>query len=182
MPELNSKFKGKYRIQSRRLKGWDYATPAYYFITICTQNRIPWLGKIKNDRVILSQLGKITSDNLEKIPIIYPNVSLDAWIVMPNHIHAVIVIGEPVETPHWGVSTKGNWRPGALGVIISQFKSICTKRIRMMGFIKFAWQPRFYDHIIRDEKELKKIRSYILGNPTKWAEDEYFSSQTSKYR
>src|SRR5512139_2946127 len=84
IPDLNSKFKGKYRIQSSRLKGWDYATPAYYFITICTQNRIPWLGEIINDRVILSQSGKIASDNLERIHTIYTNISLDAWIVMPN--------------------------------------------------------------------------------------------------
>ena len=114
---------------------------------------------------------------LEKIPVIYPTASLDNWVVMPNHIHAIIVIhDENVETPHWGVSTttKENWKPGTLGAIINQYKSVCTKRIRAMGCDDFAWQARFYDHIIRNERELDNIRSYILGNPIKWAEDEYF--------
>jgi REP element-mobilizing transposase RayT len=98
---------------------------------------------------------------------------------MPNHIHAIIVIretpGVAVETPHRGVSVKTKWRARSLGAIINQFKSICTKRIRASGCMDFAWQRRFYDHIIRNEKELENIGAYILGNPIKWAEDEYFS-------
>ena len=116
--------------------------------------------------------------NLQRIPVIYGSVFLDAWTVMPNHVHAIIILGEkkevPVETPHWGVSTtKDNWKPGSLGSIINQYKSSCTKQIRAVGFKEFAWQARYYDHIIQIEKELDHIRAYILWNPDQWAEDEY---------
>lgn len=175
------KFNGKYRIASNRLKEWDYGTPGYYFITICAQDRIPWFGKIDGDRMIFSPAGEITVQNLKRIPHIYPNIDLDAWVVMPNHIYAIIVIGETpragVETSHWDVSTKIYYlRSGTLGAIINQYKTACTKRIRANGYMDFAWQTRFYDHIIRNEKSLEKIRAYIIGNPVKWTEDDYYSS------
>lgn len=173
------KFKQKYRIASSRLKEWDYGTPGYYFVTICTQNRVRWFGEVSLDRMIFSPIGELVAQELLKTAQIRPNVSLDTWVVMPNHIHAIVVIeenpGEPVETPRRGVSTKNNWRPGTLGVIINQFKSICTKRVRASGCEDFAWQTRFYDRIIQDEKSLKNIRAYIVGNPLQWSEDEYFS-------
>jgi putative transposase len=98
-------------------------------------------------------------------------------ICTKDHIHAIIVLHEAsVETPHWGVSTSRNWRSGTLGVIINQYKSVCAKRIRTMGCEDFAWQALFYDHIVRNERKLDNIRSYIQGNPIKWAEDEYFSN------
>jgi REP element-mobilizing transposase RayT len=95
-------------------------------------------------------------------------VDLDEWVIMPNHLHGISVINEPynvVETPHRGVST--TWKSGTLGAIINQFKSEYTKRIRAVG-----WQSRFYDHIIRDDKSLRRIRVYIRNNPPKWTEDE----------
>jgi putative transposase len=94
------KFKGKFRIVSTRLQEWDYGTPGYYFITICTQNRIPWFGEIDGDHMTYSPAGEIAVLNLETIPHIYPNFDLDAWVVMPNHIHAIIIIGE--KTPVGG--------------------------------------------------------------------------------
>jgi putative transposase len=127
------RFKGKYRIASSRLKEWDYGTPGYYFVTICTKNRVSWFGEVITEQMLLSTTGSIVRQFLEKIPDIYPNISIDAWVVMPNHIHAIIAIGDvhggqveapqvDVETPHWGVSTKKrNWRPGILGVIINQY-------------------------------------------------------------
>lgn len=96
--------------------------------------------------MVFSLAGKIAEQELELTPKIRPYVSLESWIVMPNHIHA----------------------------IINQYKSICTKRIRAMGMADFARQPRFYDHIIRNDSELENINAYILANPTQWAEDEYF--------
>jgi putative transposase len=207
MTDSSPKFKGKYRIASNRLKGWDYGAPGYYFVTICTKNQVPWFGEIKGGEMFLSELGMIIEKELETTVQIRPNVSLDAWVVMPNHVHAILIIREenresvetphlsietphlsvetphlPVETPHlsvetprWGVSnTNRNWRPGTLGAIINQYKSKCTKRIHAMGRNDFAWQTRYYDHIIRNEKTLESIRSYILGNPIKWTEDEYF--------
>jgi putative transposase len=172
----NLKFKGKYRIPSSRLVGWDYGSPGYYFITLCTKNHDQWFGEVRGERVILSNPGKIAMECLEKIPIIHPAINLDTWVVMPNHVHAIIIREETVETPHWGVSTTGrNWRSGVLGAIINQYKSVCTKRIHTLGCEDFTWQARFYDHIIRDEREWNNIRMYILENPINWTKDEYYS-------
>ncbi len=172
------KFKGKYRIASGRLKAWDYGRPGYYFVTICTLNRVQWFGEVSGDHIILSTVGEIAANELNKTANMRINVGIDTWVVMPNHVHAIIVIGEipgaSVETPRRDVSTKIKWRPGVLGAIVNQFKSMCTKRIRATGCADFAWQTRFYDHIIQNEKELENIRAYILGNPLKWADDEYF--------
>jgi len=175
-----SKFKGKYRTASDRLKDWDYGAASYYFITICIKSRMQWLGEIRNNQFIASQAGEITRQELTKISQIRTNIDLDLWIVMPNHVHAIIVIREPevyVETPRRGVSTNRNWRPGVLGVIINQYKSSCTKHIRAMGCTDFAWQAGYYDHIIRNIKSLDNIRTYILENPLRWTDDEYFGGR-----
>jgi REP element-mobilizing transposase RayT len=124
----------------------------------------------------LSPQGQIVSDEWVKTGRIRPSVTLDEWVVMPNHLHGIVIMAEASggphgETPRRGVST--TWKPGVLGAIIGQFKSNCTKRIRSDGYPGFAWQPRYYDHIIRDEGSLARIREYIAGNPLKWPEDDY---------
>lgn len=177
MPVPNHKFKGKYRIESNRMKGWDYGSPGYYFITICTKDRIPWFGQVKGDQIIFTKIGKIAVEYLEKIPEIRVRVNLDAWVVMPNHVHAIIVIDEgpmTVEIPWWGISTKSNWKTGALGTMVNQYKAACTRRIHQVIDENFAWQSGYYDHIVRNENSLEAIRLYIISNPTKWAEDEYY--------
>ncbi len=157
----------------------------------------------------LSPIGEIVAEEWLKTPQIRPNVLLDEWVIMPNHIHGIIVITSRVETPRRGVSTPDRgvstpdrgvstpdrgvptpdrgvptprrgvstntttqWKPNTLGTIINQFKSVCTKRIRAAGSVEFAWQSRFYDHIIRDEKSFERIRSYISANPLRWGDDE----------
>jgi REP element-mobilizing transposase RayT len=186
MTSSTPKFKGKYQISSNRLKGWDYGTPGYYFVTICTKDHKKWFGNIIRDQMILSPVGEIVEEELEKTSHIRSNVYVNAWVVMPNHVHAIIVIGEiseqaigtpkiDVETPRRGVSTKDNWRHGTLGAIINQYKSKCTKRIHAAGYADFAWQALYYDHIIRNDKSIKNIHAYIIGNPIKWDVDEYFS-------
>jgi len=174
------RFREKYRIETNRLKGWDYATPGYYFVTICAKYRTPWFGHVTEKGIVLSAIGEIVEQELVKTPRIRSHVSPDTYVVMPNHIHLVIVIGQvdenTVETPRRGVSTTKKWRSGTLGAIVNQFKSICTKRIHSAGSKDFSWQSRFYDHIIMNEKELGNIRAYIQGNPFKWNEDENYLS------
>jgi REP element-mobilizing transposase RayT len=101
------KFKGIYRIESDRLKGWDYGGHGYYFVTICTKNMAHWFGEVSADQIVLSDVGEIVAEELEKTDHVRPSVSLDTWVVMPNHIHAIIVIdatqGVDVETPRRGV-------------------------------------------------------------------------------
>ncbi len=106
-----------------------------------------------------------------------PSVTLDESVVMPNHIHGILVIDHTTDnglpkTPRRGVSTQSGsreraWKPGALEAIVNQFKSVCTKRIRAEGYRGFAWQPRFHDHILRNEQSLTKTREYIHENPSK---------------
>ncbi len=191
---MPDKYKNKYTIKSARLEGYDYSQEGMYFVTICTKDRKEFFGRIDNGKMILSGMGEIIKEELLKTPIIRPNVILNEWIIMPNHLHAVIeIINKPnVETPRRGVSTpcldgknanigetntnkrggyNPQWKPNSLGSIINQFKSVCTKKIWKSGYPNFAWQPRFYDHIIRDEISLYKIKEYIRKNPEMWERD-----------
>lgn len=194
-------FQNKYRIASTRLREWDYARVGMYFVTVCTRDRVRFFGEIVSDEMYLSPTGEIVSEEWQKTPQIRPNVELDAWVIMPNHLHGILAIThqmpvsklDAVETPRRGVSTREDMtgvetfrrnvstnpnapaarlQPNSLGSIIGQFKSVCTKRIWALGFRDFAWQSRFYDHVIRNEKSLQKIREYIINNPLRWEEDK----------
>ena len=154
-----------------RLSGYDYASGGKYFITICTKNKIPYFGKIKNGKMILSDIGQIVDQFWKEMPLHFDKIHLDEYIIMPNHIHGIII----VETPNLGVSTSTspkqihekpptNWKSNSIGLIINQFKRICTIKIKTSGF-EFSWQPRYFDHIIRTKPELNRIRKYIKENP-----------------
>ena len=172
----------KYQIESSRLKDWDYTTPWWYYVTICTKNFRCWFGEVKNIKMILSKYGKVVEEEWLNTKNVRTNVDLDYFVIMPNHFHGILIIKD-VETSRRDVSNKNETghrpvstlQPDSLGSIISQFKSVCTKRIRKMGFEQFQWQSRFYDHIIRNENDLTRIRTYIKNNPMKWELDEYFN-------
>ena len=186
-------YKQKYRIESARLKGWDYRNPGYYFVTICTKDRAHYFGYISDSQMHLSAAGEIAAQCWREIPIHHPNVELDEFMVMPNHLHGILVIrehiaalpgGVPVETLHatsLHVHATSLREPeksiispkaGSLSVIIRSYKSAVTKSAGLNGFKEFAWQTRFYDSIIRDEKSFHKIRQYISDNPVKWEMDK----------
>ena len=155
----------KYRIESTRLKDWDYSTAWWYYVTINTKNHVEWFGKVVNKKMILNDIGKIVEREWIKTEQIRENIELDYYVVMPNHVHGIIIIFENVKTTRRVVST--TLKPNSLGSIIGQFKSVCTKEIRKLA-PAFHWQSRFYDRIIRNEKELYKIRNYIEQNPLRW--------------
>ena len=180
-----SQYQNNYRIDSTRLKDWDYSTPWWYYVTINTKDHEEYFGVIKNEQMVFNELGKVVQNEWEKTKTLRQNVELDYYVIMPNHIHGIIIINEPErrddpmgrlnetlnnlpkhETIHRIVST--SLQPNSLGSIIGQFKSVCTKRIRSLGYSDFAWQSRFYDRIIRNEKELFNVRKYIEQNPLKW--------------
>ena len=195
-------FKQKYRIESTRLRGWDYSAAGYYFVTFCTGGREPCLGQVVDSDVRLSPFGEIVAEEWLRTETIRPNIRLDEWLIMPNHVHGIIVITYPVfaggemgdgdthgkgetgdgRTPETGdgrMSETGrrpvstdNIHPNSLGSIVGQIKSISAKRIRLTGKPDFHWQERFYDRIIRDEEALLKARAYIIGNPSKWLHDK----------
>jgi putative transposase len=175
-----TKFKGKYRTGTTRLPGWDYASAAWYFVTLCTKDHKPFFGEVNEGEMHLSPIGSIIAEEWVRTESIRPNVRLDEWVIMPNHVHGIIALivetprQQVVETPRRGVSTRGlAWKANTLGSIINQTKGACTRRIRESGFPEFAWQPRFYDHIIRSQASLQQIRQYISQNPAKWQEDQY---------
>ena len=158
------------------------------FHTICTKNKEYFFGKIANKKTQLSQIGKIVSDEWVKTEQIRNNVCIGTWVVMPNHIHGIIVIDGNIKTHNdtdacnaslRGYKNKFGAQYNNLSSMIRGFKSTTTKQIRSLGNYNFAWQPRFYDHIIRNERNLNRIREYIINNPAKWDMDEY---NTTKYK
>ncbi len=186
---MSEKYKNKYRIPSARLQTWDYGSDAAYFITVCTRNREHYFGEIENGRMKLSQVGVIADIIWYEIVKHSKHVELGEFIVMPNHIHGIIIINSdnvetsPVETGHalslpTQTEIKSQTRFQNIGKntvssIIGSYKSAVTKHARRLGF-DFEWQTRFHDHIIRDEKSHRTISEYIIENPEKWSDDTYF--------
>ena len=175
---MPDKFRNKYRISSARMQNWDYSRNAAYFVTICTQNRFHYFGDVVNGEMQLSPIGKLARKYWMEIPQHFPFVKINAFVVMPNHMHGIIVI-DNVETPDSGVSTAApnnpaaqKWKPGTLGVIINQYKRAVTINARKIN-PEFAWQSRFHDHIIRNNESFNRICDYIISNPEKWEEDRY---------
>ncbi|MCL6098125.1 MAG: transposase [Bacteroidetes bacterium] len=162
--------------RSIRLKEYDYAQPGWYYVTICTHNMIQSLGDVKNGKVVLTNAGKIVDEEWNKTKLVRANVDLDYYVIMPNHIHGIIIIDHSVAAIR-GIAQNNTGanqrfaptlRSNSLGSIIGQFKSTVTKRIRKSGMPDFKWQHNYYEHIIRNEKELYQIRKYIQLNPLKW--------------
>lgn len=179
-------FKDRYRAESIRIPERDYRTGTY-FVTVCTNGRVPWFGSVWNGTLFHRAPGLIVIDEWQRTADIRPNVTLDAWVVMPDHVHVIITINDRVETPRRGVSTvrkrlaavmsgkhwRPEWQSGCLGAIINQWKSICTKRIRDAGYPDFRWQTRYYETVIRDADHLETVRAYIRNNPTRWSKGHH---------
>ena len=148
------------------------------FITICTNNKYPYFGISENDEVILSEIGKIVRKCLDDIPLHFPNTKIDCYIIMPNPVHAIIIIEEVnnVETPHGASKSRlaDSKNKSPLSVIVSQYKASVTRTCRKKLEPDFTWQSRFYEHVIRNTKSLEKTRNYITLNPYKWNKDEYY--------
>ena len=163
--------------RSLRLKGYDYSQPGAYFVTMCTQSRECLFGEIANGEMMLNEYGKLVEEEWLKTPGMRTQVELDAFVVMPNHLHAIIVIHEGATTmPMVGAHSSAPLRraPQSLGSLIAGFKSAVTKHINMLqispGFP--VWQRNYYDHVVRDEDDINRIRQYIVNNPVRWAADE----------
>lgn len=172
--------------KSLRLKRYDYASEGCYFITICTKNKQPFFGSIENGKVILNDIGQIAEKFWIEIPSHFKNVELDDFVIMPNHIHGILIIHNKmvgtlqseIRTLQCNVPTDNKYfseispKAETISTIIRSYKSICTKTInKEQTEIFFAWHTRFHDHIVRNEKALNAIRKYIFENPIKWILD-----------
>ena len=156
-----------------RLKEYNYALPGEYFVTICTHNHECTLGEILDGEMRLNEIGKIVEKCWKKIPSHFINMELGEFVVMPNHLHGIIIINEQVEhiktNIHVGVQ---NFEPLQLGSIIRSYKAAVTRECRHCRYQDFRWQRNYYEHIIRSDKELNNIREYIVNNPMQWNVDE----------
>ena len=168
----NDKFKDKFRIPPARLLNWDYGSNGLYFITICTKGRNHYFGSIVETQYLASltktEIGKIAEDNWKQIPKHFPFIELDEYVIMPNHVHGILLINKP-EKNDW-VNNKFGIQSKNIASVIRGYKS-SVKKYATMNKIDFSWQSRYYDRVIRNEKELHNIRKYINENPSKWNDD-----------
>ena len=215
---MSERFHDKYRIPSARLRNWDYGWNAMYFVTVCTQGRENYFGEIVDGKMILSEIGKISEQEWIKTPEIRPdmNLELDAFVVMPNHFHAIIIIGDnqynaKLDADHRDAIgnigrdaigmigrdamhcvstesrvptipdapipvTKNKFGPQSknLASIIRGFKSSVTTNARKIH-AGFDWQPRFHEHIIRNDESYQRISEYIQNNPANWHDDKFYN-------
>jgi REP element-mobilizing transposase RayT len=155
--------------RSIRLQNYDYTQANAYFVTICTQHRRLFFEHEKT--------WDIAQKCWSEIPVHFPHVELDEWVLMPNHIHGIIVFAgsdNTMQTPrqsenhHSLISPKSS----SLGTVIRSYKSAVTRLARLAQMDEFAWQRNYYEHIIRDEADLHRIRHYIVNNPSHWLEDD----------
>jgi putative transposase len=188
------KYKNKYRNASARAQWWDYGWNGAYFITICTANRECLFGEIVNGEMKLSHVGVIADILWTEIPYHTSFVELGDFVVMPNHIHGILILDKPVGTLH-ATSLQGatslqqqqertsqspkneqmskiSPKSNSISTIIRSYKSAVTKHAHRLGF-EFAWQPRFHDHIIRNDEEYQRISDYIVNNPANWQGDKF---------
>ncbi|MCI0595059.1 MAG: hypothetical protein L0Z48_00785 [candidate division Zixibacteria bacterium] len=174
--------------RSIRLKEYDYAQAGAYFVTVCTQGREDFFGEIKNGEMVLNGAGKMVQTAWDALPERFPEIELDEFMVMPNHVHGIIVMGgAPLVSTVGGApgedrtdaKNRAGTRPApTLGEIVGVFKSITTleyvraiKRCHWPPFPGRLWQRNYFEHIIRNEKTLAKIREYIVNNPQRWRFD-----------
>jgi putative transposase len=199
-------FKNKYRVESTRLPNRDYSQNGWYFVTICTYEREWLFGDVINAQVHLSEIGKIAEKFWGEIPQHSQHTYIDAYVIMPNHVHGIIVIDNPecreISEPKdvtecrdvpWNVSTttsgndfddtdvyrnlsKISPKAGSLSVVIRSYKAAVTRWCNMNGYSNFAWQQRFFDKIVRADSSVNKIREYIMNNPLKWEHEKNNSS------
>lgn len=152
-----------------RLSDYDYGAPGAYFVTVCTNDRrnLFWddvgAGIARPQAIVLSRYGQIVKTAIQNIPLKYPAVAVDTYVIMPNHIHLLLHIrandnGRPMVAP-------------TISTIIQQFKGVVTKQI---GFP--VWQKLFHDHVIRGQRDYDEVWEYIENNPKKWQLDRLYQS------
>lgn len=177
--------------RSIRLRGYDYAQAGAYFITICTHNRECLFGEIADGEMRLRPFGQIVTEQWNDIPSRFPVVEPDAFTVMPNHIHGIIVI---VGAPLAGAPTMTGGYSGATasgapttGDIIGAYKSLCVHHcLKWINhnastlILGKLWQRNYWEHIIRNETELNHIREYIRNNPAQWESDRLYGRPTGR--
>lgn len=195
----DDRWQNKYRIESARAEWHDY-DGGIYFITICTKHREHFFGEIDDGNMELSDIGNYTAEQFQNVSAHYPYAEIPLFTIMPNHVHAIVVISAcrdvacnvlsmPMETiaredvaryVSTDLTDKNEYmaerspKHGSLAAVIRGLKSAVTKYANEYEIL-FAWQPRFHDHIIRDNSELNRVATYIENNVANWKDDELYT-------
>ena len=183
-----NKFRDRYRIDSTRLQNWDYGWDGAYFITICTAHKEHYFGEIENGNMYLSHAGVLADVFWYEIPSHARHVKLDVYIVMPNHVHGILILegNDDIPDRYAGNGPPRNYPPGmtpgqkryrnqginTISSIVGSYKSAVTKHANRLGF-EMEWQERFDDRIIRSKRAFETIQQYIINNPQRWHEDRF---------
>ena len=154
-----------YRRKSMRLPSYDYTRSGAYFITVCTNNREHLFGEICNDKVILNRAGQMIERWYDELFVKFPNIYCQEMVIMPNHIHMIIVM-------------ENSDKHLSIGTVVQWFKTMTTNEYikgvhsnLFEPFHKRLWQRNYYEHVIRNEKSFLNIQEYIVNNPITWEDD-----------
>jgi len=184
--------------RSIRWSGYDYSQPGAYFVTICTHNRECLFGHIVGAQMVLNDAGRMVQTVWDRLPNHYSHVELDSWTIMPNHVHGIIILtvgagfkpapgssGKPefnllpVDETGLKPNQRAGYKPAptvrhGLPEIVRGFKTFSSRRInKSRGTVGTpVWQKNYYEHVIRNDRELNRIREYIISNPARWATDK----------
>jgi putative transposase len=163
--------------RSIRFRGFDYSRTGDYFLTIVAHNRRCLFGEIVDGRVELSPVGQIVLSEWRKTPAVRSEIELDECVIMPNHIHGIIRISvgaDGIRPNNHGAHPNPSRQPRTLGAFVAGFKAAVTRSIRQHLHLqdKPIWQRNYYEHIIRNWKDLNRVRDYIRTNPARWDEDD----------
>jgi putative transposase len=167
----------KHHRRSIRLPGYDYAAAGGYFVTIVTSGRRCLFGEVNGEDVRLSPLGEVVKAYWQAIPDHYPNAALDEFVVMPNHIHGIIILHEPTGrgTIYRAPTTVERFQKptvGSIPTIIRTFKAAVTRRAGVELNMTGIWQRNYFEHILRGQEDYEHIAGYIIDNPRNWGQDE----------
>ena len=166
--------------RSIRLKGYDYSQPGLYFVTICAQGKQCLFGRIEGTRVCLTKLGALVQKCWDEIPNHFPFVGLEAFVVMPNHIHGILGFhpraqhAAPLQTAKAVARPVVHVIPGSLAAVVRSFKSAVSTRAHSVHDrrARSIWQRNYYERVLRNGKEFDNAARYILENPLRWEWDE----------
>ncbi|GAB5536732.1 MAG: transposase [Rubricoccaceae bacterium] len=175
----------RHRRRSVRLPAFDYGQPGLYFVTLCTFGRQPVFGTVRAGEMRRSAFGEIADEEWSRTPDLRAGVGLDAFVVMPDHVHLLFgIVGDDISpitanarrgtarcapTPDDPTRQFGEMKPQSVPVLVRAYKSAVTRRIRQLDPTVRVWQRGYYDRIVRNENEADAIRRYIAENPVRWA-------------
>ena len=177
-------FNNRFRSEPNRWQWWDYSAPGSYFITVCILDKHPLLGQIIDGEMHLSECGAIVAQQFPLIAEYHPRVRLDEWVIMPDHIHCIITLGDyqqpqppyqPQQSPDPPTAAdikqyRKMRRRMIIPMVIGKFKMQTSKQINLLMNTpgQKNWQHDYHDHVIRNSTEYWQIKQYIINNPRKW--------------